>query len=581
MERGYLCTVEEAIQRPIFREARVVAGFGGLARPIRWVHILETCDFDTLIHGGEMILTTGMGMQQEGSSPIAFLDSLIQRRAACLCIELGSRLDSIPEDMQGHADLHNFPLIVFAKTIRFVDITLDLHSLLVHLHHKQLQESEVISREFQRLTLMPQSTHKVLQLLHESVGRPIVYAPAEGRVICCPPVDQAQLQQWMGVIPSQEELHNPSEDRSVETVSIVQIAPPSVQNPRELTWAAVKPVGALGQVWAHLAIIGVNQPLPHETRLLDSASLAISQELLRSRTMEERTLFARSSWLEDLLQGNPPDERQLKRLIGPEFEMLHRQPYRVCLLELDDEPLPNSPSGTPELHLNRDYEADGLHLSLVVRSVLERVHFHPVISISHSKLAVLVFDLQSHSAPSKERLELALLSLQKQRPGERLKPLSLTAGISRPHEHLQEAPSACQEAMQALTLYTCYRQPVLFYEDLGVFQLLLNLNDGTTLQTFVQTYLGPIISYDEAKGSELLLTLRVYLDHDGAKQIAARKLFIVRQSLYYRLEKITELLGKDFMQPENRISIQVALRAYQLLYPDKPQNPRRPSSAQG
>ncbi|MDF2937464.1 MAG: hypothetical protein K0Q90_2837, partial [Paenibacillaceae bacterium] len=45
-------------------------------------------------------------------------------------------------------------------------------------------------------------------------------------------------------------------------------------------------------------------------------------------------------------------------------------------------------------------------------------------------------------------------------------------------------------------------------------------------------------------------------------------LFIVRQSLYYRLEKLKELLGEDFMVPETRLAISVALRAYQMLHPD-------------
>ncbi|MNI93698.1 Purine catabolism regulatory protein [compost metagenome] len=91
--------------------------------------------------------------------------------------------------------------------------------------------------------------------------------------------------------------------------------------------------------------------------------------------------------------------------------------------------------------------------------------------------------------------------------------------------------------------------------------------------------MGPLLDYDQAKGSDLLTTLKIYLDHDGSKQIAASKLFIVRQSLYYRLEKIKELLGEDYMLPENRISIQVALRAYQLLHPDKFGEPLPTASA--
>ncbi|MNP06542.1 hypothetical protein D3C76_985310 [compost metagenome] len=59
------------------------------------------------------------------------------------------------------------------------------------------------------------------------------------------------------------------------------------------------------------------------------------------------------------------------------------------------------------------------------------------------------------------------------------------------------------------------------------------------------------------------------MDHDGSKQVAAQKLFIVRQSLYYRLEKLKELLGEDFMVPETRLAISVALRAHQMLYPDR------------
>jgi purine catabolism regulator len=171
--------------------------------------------------------------------------------------------------------------------------------------------------------------------------------------------------------------------------------------------------------------------------------------------------------------------------------------------------------------------------------------------------------------PTKIRLQQALESLQDIGSDERLKDLKLLIGVGRSHLQLKNAYSSYQEAVQALSLYPFNDKSVLFYEELGVFQLLLSLNDGKTLQTFIRHYLGPLIDHDLSKGSVLLLTLKVFLDHDGSKQIAAQKLFIVRQSLYYRLEKMAELLGEDFMSAENRISIQVALRAYQLLHPEK------------
>ena len=67
----------------------------------------------------------------------------------------------------------------------------------------------------------------------------------------------------------------------------------------------------------------------------------------------------------------------------------------------------------------------------------------------------------------------------------------------------------------------------MFYDELGVFELLFHIADKGILESFIRAYLGPIIDHDSLKGSELLRTLKVYLDHDGSKQIAAQQLFIV------------------------------------------------------
>jgi PucR family transcriptional regulator, purine catabolism regulatory protein len=138
-------------------------------------------------------------------------------------------------------------------------------------------------------------------------------------------------------------------------------------------------------------------------------------------------------------------------------------------------------------------------------------------------------------------------------------------GVGKTYMKLTNAHLSYQEAIQALSLYPCFAKPLLFFDELGVFQLLFNMKDQHVLLSFVHNYLGPLIEHDRSKGSELLHTLKVYLDHDGSKQIAAQHLFIVRQSLYYRLDKISELLGEDFMAAENRIALQVALRAYQFM----------------
>ena len=57
-------TVREVIGLESVRHGapRVVAGEDGLDRPVRWVHIAEVPDIATLLRGGELVLTTGIGL---------------------------------------------------------------------------------------------------------------------------------------------------------------------------------------------------------------------------------------------------------------------------------------------------------------------------------------------------------------------------------------------------------------------------------------------------------------------------------------------------------------------------------------
>jgi purine catabolism regulator len=301
-----------------------------------------------------------------------------------------------------------------------------------------------------------------------------------------------------------------------------------------------------------------------ESLHLDSASSSIAQELLRTQYKEARKLFSERVWAEELLSGSLSDDKLLEMRVGPEFKQLNEKNCWVCLIEEE------SLAEEKQAALDPETESALTHVSFLLRAAFEKTGFRPVIAAEDDRLAVIAFDLKGPD-PSKLRLLQALETLpEKLANGNSIgkpKQAKLQIGVSQCHNRLKHASAGYREAAQALSLLSCFHRHILFFEELGVYQLLLGANDGKTLQSFVERYLGPLIEHDRTKGSELLLTLKVFLDHDASKQLAAQKLFIVRQSLYYRLEKIEELLGEDFMSPEHRLAIQVSLRAYQMLHP--------------
>ncbi|ASS65562.2 hypothetical protein CIC07_05010 [Paenibacillus sp. RUD330] len=213
----------------------------------------------------------------------------------------------------------------------------------------------------------------------------------------------------------------------------------------------------------------------------------------------------------------------------------------------------------------------------LLKRELERNGSHCLADGDGSIITIVIADA-SPAETCRRLLESALLKLAEWLPQ--------AAGAGEALSGRQGAAESRRQAQLALDLAGAAsrgRSPCLFYEELGVLQLLPALNDGNRLEDFVDRHLGPLLLADRLKGSELLLTLKVYLDAEGNKQEAARRLYIVRQSLYYRLERIGELLGALWLMPERRLAVQVALRAYMLLHPGslrepEPQTPdARPS----
>src|SRR5690606_12940586 len=104
-----------------------------------------------------------------------------------------------------------------------------------------------------------------------------------------------------------------------------------------------------------------------------------------------------------------------------------------------------------------------------------------------------------------------------------------------------------------------------FYDDLHIFRLISLLNRHIDLQEAVLEYLEPVIAYDKKYNGKLMETLKTYLACNGSKQETAKRLFVVRQTLYHRIQKLEKLLGSDFMNHEKRLAIEFMILSYEFL----------------
>jgi purine catabolism regulator len=142
----------------------------------------------------------------------------------------------------------------------------------------------------------------------------------------------------------------------------------------------------------------------------------------------------------------------------------------------------------------------------------------------------------------------------------------LRIGISRPARHASELGARFREARQAVTIgrRLLSQHPLTFFGSLGFYRLLFHLYGLEDVRAFYEETLGPLIAYDRRTDSELVQTLEMYFVCNGNLSQAAQQLHLHRNSLLYRLERISEVLHADLDDAEIRLSLQVALRMRHL-----------------
>lgn len=146
--------------------------------------------------------------------------------------------------------------------------------------------------------------------------------------------------------------------------------------------------------------------------------------------------------------------------------------------------------------------------------------------------------------------------------------IKLLCGLGRPASDVPDWRVSYKEAGQAVAAARRMGEGgPLFFGDLSVHRLLFQLEGHPELTAFVHETLGALIEYDNAHHSSLIQTLAAYFAHHGNLSQTAEALYIHRNTLQYRMDRIAEISGFDLDNPETRLAVQLAIKAYRLLHP--------------
>ncbi|MEB4616119.1 PucR family transcriptional regulator [Leucobacter sp. M11] len=115
---GFLDLPEVVRARP-----EVLSGTRLAHLPCDWVHTSEIYEIGPLLQGGEVLLTTGLGLVKRSPEECReYVRSLARAGVSALCIELGRSFPRLPEALRAEARELGFPLVVFHEVVPFLEM---------------------------------------------------------------------------------------------------------------------------------------------------------------------------------------------------------------------------------------------------------------------------------------------------------------------------------------------------------------------------------------------------------------------------------------------------------------------------
>ncbi len=144
--------------------------------------------------------------------------------------------------------------------------------------------------------------------------------------------------------------------------------------------------------------------------------------------------------------------------------------------------------------------------------------------------------------------------------------IRLSIGIGNQCQNISDYRRGFAEASEALQMGQNLNRDggVTHFNDLGVYRYLYKIARMDDLRDMYQDQVARIATYDRRKGTDLLDTLETYLESAGNLTKTSNRLFVHRNTLIQRLERLQTLCDIDLQDRSNWLTLQVAIKVFKL-----------------
>ena len=486
---------------------RILVGGDGLSRQVLAAHTSELTDPAPWLHGGELLMTTGLALDTAPEALSAYVQRLATAGIACLAVGTGNTLSHIevPPPLLRAAEACGLPLLEVPERTPFLAVTEAVFARLAAARYAEQLRALDAQRALTAAAVHPGGVQAVSVALTELTGLSVLVTDARGTAIGSAGGDADGLAADLAA-----ELDRLSAHGVQATASVLSPG-------RDVR---ILPLGSQ-RLRGFVACGAAGPPGVFDRQLVAAAVVLLTLELERLRGEGDAEQRRRSDVATALLAAELPDSAAANLLAAVG---LRASSIRAVVLR--------PPAGADREHL-----VDALVTALPGSLVCERA----------DDVVLLVVD----PAPELRTVVRATAD-------------GTSLGLGAPVRPGAAARSA-RQATRASQAAADSGSGVVDVLELASLQLLLGLDAGASgaVAAYVTAVLGPLDD-EGARGKALAASTRAFLERNGSWEEASAQLGVHRHTLRQRLRRVEELTGRRLDSGRDRMELLLAFEARDL-----------------
>ncbi|NIL29137.1 PucR family transcriptional regulator [Bacillus thuringiensis] len=530
---------------PIFDQAKLIAGHKGVEQEVYTVNMMDAPDIIHFLKRNELLVTSAYHFKDDMYALRELIIQMKKQGCTALGIKTKRFLQEIPEEIISLADEIYFPIIELPFDVGLGDLVNQTLSYILDMRTNELHQAMQIHQQFSNHIISGKGINMILENLSSLIQLPVVLLDYHLRPISEHNNTKASIQNLKKFFINGRKL-------PLSTIEIVTFS--LLTKTRDTV--SIFPIYTQNNQYSYLVIDGFISPLNRSMVLaVEQAANVLAFELIKEHSLRQYSRRIQDEFFTNVINSVFSTQDEIINL-GKEFNLSFDQKY-ICIIGKID--IKEFTMSFMEYQEEKDLIYDLIEEEL--NSYTANVHLF----IKDDMYVLLVNCDVIWRETEKEQMISLLKNIQVKIYSYFQK--SISFGIANSSEQLLHISHSFKEATDAFY----YGEMSGSKEFIEIYQAkeisaILRMIPQEQLKKFYESTLQSLANENEKDHAVLLHTLSVYLETHCAISETAKRLFLHRNTVIYRLEKCEEILGRNIKDPNETLQLRIAFRIKPLIH---------------